>query len=73
MTSTQNITIDGVTMSRAAATNVEETGVDVAADLAALRSGEHTAESLLAHCLDGADEDRVEGWRDYVSALVAAV
>lgn len=56
----------------AALENINETGADVAGDLAALRSGEHTAESLLAFCLDGADDDRAEGWRDYVSALVAA-
>lgn len=53
--------------------NLEETGVDYWSDLEALRSGEHTAESLLAYCLDGADEDRVEAWREYVSALVGEV
>jgi hypothetical protein len=31
-----------------------------------------TRDELLAHCLDGADEDRREGWEDYVSAVVAA-
>lgn len=66
-------TVDGVTFTRAAAENIRETGCDVAADLAALRRGQQTPEGLLAHCLDGADEDRVQGWRDYVDALVAAV
>ena len=51
---------------------IDETGCDPESDLMALTTGEHTPESLLAHCRDGADEDRVQGWRDYVDALVAA-
>lgn len=62
-----------IKFSKAAQENIDETSTDVAADLAALRSGQHTRESLLAHCLDGADDDRAEGWRDYVSALCDAV
>lgn len=65
-----------VTLSTAALENFAETGLDVdltvADDVAALRSGKHTSESLLAECLDGADDDREQGWRDYVSAVVAA-
>jgi hypothetical protein len=57
-------------MSLEAAGCVEETGADVGEDMEALRSGKHTPESLLAFCLDGADDDRVQGWRDYVAALV---
>lgn len=57
----------------AALANLAETGTDYRRDLAALRSGATTEEALLEHCLDGADDDRVEGWREYVSALVAAV
>lgn len=57
---------------RAALKNINETGTDVAADLADIRSGEHTAASLLAECLYGADPDREQGWRDYVSAVAAA-
>lgn len=57
----------------AALANLEETGTDWREDMAALRCGGTTEEALLEHCLDGADEDRVEGWREYVSALVAAV
>lgn len=53
----------------AALENINETSADVDADLAALRSGEITRESLLAHCLNGADPDRVQGWNDYVAAL----
>lgn len=56
----------------AAIQNIEETSADVAADVAALRSGAHTRESLLAHCLDGADDDRAQGWHEYVDAVVAA-
>lgn len=41
-------------------------------DVDALRSGEHSRDSLLAHYLDGADEDRVQGWNDYVDAVCAA-
>lgn len=51
---------------------IAETGADHAADLAALRAGRTTPAALLAHCLDGADDDRAEGWRDYVSALETA-
>lgn len=53
--------------------NIDETGASPLDDLAQLRSGAQTAASLLEHCLDGADEDRVEGWREYVAALVEAV
>lgn len=52
--------------------NVEEAGINPMDDVTALRSGEQTRESLLAACLDGADDDRVEGWRDYVAAVAAA-
>jgi hypothetical protein len=38
-----------------------------------MRHGSITAESLLAHCLDGADADRADGWRDYVAAVVEAL
>jgi hypothetical protein len=58
-----------IKLSIAAQANVEETGCDVAADIEAIRSGEHTRESLLAHCLDGAEQDREQGWREYVSAV----
>ena len=46
-------------LSHRAQLNVEETGVVPQDDIDALHSGEHTAETLLAHCLDGADDDRV--------------
>ena len=55
--------------SLAALENIEETGCDPIEDVAAIRSGAHTRESLLAFCLKGADEDRVHGWRDYVDTI----
>ena len=64
---------NAIKFSHAAQTNIEETGADVAADLSALADGSHTRESLLAHCLDGADADREQGWREYVDALVEAL
>lgn len=57
--------------SDAALENIEETGADWTYDLERLREGRFTEESLLEHCLDGADDDRVQGWRDYVATLVA--
>lgn len=59
-------------LSRAALEAVEETGIDPADDLARLRAG-LTIPELLAECLNGADDDRVEGWLDYVAALEAVV
>lgn len=52
---------------------LEETGTNWRDDLDALRGGDHNAESLLEYCLDGADEDRHEAWRDYVTALTAVL
>ena len=66
------VTISGVEMSTAAAANVTETAADVTSDLARLRQG-LTVRQLLAECLAGADDDRSAGWRDYVTALEAAL
>lgn len=57
----------------AALANIAETGADWSADLAALRAGTLTASALLGHCLDGADDDRAEGWREYVATLEASI
>lgn len=57
----------------AAIDNIEETGADWTRDLERLRAGETTAAALLELCLEGADEDRVQGWRDYVDGLVAII
>lgn len=59
-------------LSIAAQQNVEETGIDPQDDIDAVRAGRLTRESLLAECLDGADADRVQGWNDYVDAVMAA-
>jgi hypothetical protein len=67
------VVVGGVRMSREAARCVEETGIDPADDIQAILAGTHSEPSLLAHCLDGADEDRVQGWHDYVAAIMAAV
>jgi len=68
-----NVTIHGVTMTSEAARVVAETGTDVAADLASLRSGATTIRALLAECLDGADADRVDAWHEYVESLSLAL
>jgi hypothetical protein len=59
-------------LSPAAAAAVEETGVDPADDVARVCSGKITEDDLLAECLDGADDDRIQGWRDYVTAVAVA-
>ena len=63
---------DGRTLrfSRTAQANIDETGAFPLDDLAQLRSGAQTGASLLAYCLDGADEDRADGWIEYVTTLV---
>ena len=66
---TENVTIQGVTMTRAAAENVLETGTNVTADVEAARC---LQSSWQEECLDGADEDRLQGWRDYIDAVMAA-
>jgi uncharacterized protein (DUF1786 family) len=67
----------GITMNwtPAAMEVAEETGLrhaEVADEIERVRNGELTREALLARCLDGADEDRVAGWTEYVDAVVAA-
>lgn len=64
--------VNGVTLTRAAAVNVEETGIDPSDDVQRLRAGEVTPEVLMAECLDGADDDRVDGWREYVDNVADA-
>jgi hypothetical protein len=54
---------------------VEETGLtprEIARDVADVRAGYLTRAALLALCLDGAEDDRIPGWRSYVAAVVAA-
>jgi hypothetical protein len=61
-----------IKFSQAAQESIKETGIDPAEDIAAIRSGKLTEEGLLARCLDGADEDRAEGWNEYVATVVSA-
>jgi hypothetical protein len=65
------IVVDGVELTVAAADFVRECGVDVESDLRQLLAGRSTRETLLTGSLDGADDDRVEGIREYVSAVCA--
>lgn len=61
--------------SNAALDNINETGLDtaeMAEDVGQLLRGEVLEAQLLARCLDGADEDREQGWRDYVATIVGA-
>lgn len=49
---------------------IEEAGVDVAADIEALRSGRMTHDELIERGLAGADsDDRVSGWYDYARTV----
>jgi hypothetical protein len=59
-----------VKLSPAAQANVEETGIAPMDDVDNVRAGCYTREQLLAHCLDGADADRVKGWTEYVDAVM---
>ena len=53
---------------------LEETGADWREDMAALRSGRVTRESLLEFCQDGVEtEDDMALWAEYVDTLAAAV
>ena len=62
---------DIIPMTDAASENVRECGVDARKDIARVRNG-LTADQLLSECLDGADEDQVGGWADYVDAVIEA-
>lgn len=50
---------------------IEESGADWEHDVDRLRSGDATVEELVEFCFDGAAKDRHQGWRDYLSAVVA--
>ncbi len=61
-----------VTFTAAAQACIDEFRFNPQHDIDALRDGTMTRERLLAECLDGADEDRVRGWNDYVDAVCDA-
>ena len=69
------MSINGVNLffSEAALRCIEETGTNIEDDVDALRDGSMSPAELLTHCLDGADEDRYQGWLDYVNELGRAV
>lgn len=60
-----------IRLSDAAQANVDETGTDPSVDVARVQNG-LTREALLLECIDGADDDRLLGWSEYVEAVVAA-
>jgi hypothetical protein len=65
-------TIRSYSLTTAAVECLEEVGLtdsEVDADFQAV-VGDGSA--LLTSCLEGADEDRVQGWTEYVASLVAA-
>lgn len=66
------IMLDGVRMTPSAARCAEAAGVYVAEDLYSLRAETVTPEDLLDFCLEGADDEDHQAWRDYVAALEAA-
>lgn len=57
-------------LTTAALENVEATGINPSEDLESLIAGE-TVESLLARCLNQADPEYIQGWREYVETLEA--
>ena len=50
--------------------NIDEMCTDYKYDLERITELGWTPEEILAECIEGADEDRVQGWHDYVDALV---
>jgi hypothetical protein len=73
------ITIAGVQMSEQAAECIQSVAgttkaalaAEITADVERLARGE-SSEALLAHCLDGAEPEYVQGWSEYVEAIAAA-
>lgn len=62
--------VDKRGFNRAACDFSEETGTTIEADVRRLLLGLSPAE-LLAECLDGADNDRIEGAKAYAAAVIA--
>jgi hypothetical protein len=60
-------------LSPAAQANVDQTGVNPERDVDAVRRGDHTRQTLLDQYIDNAEDDRVQGWRDYVDAIFKIV
>lgn len=66
----RNVIVSGVSMSRDAAERVAEVGCDVRLDVWQLQRGIIDEDELRAECTNGASEDRVGGWNEYVDAVV---
>lgn len=54
--------------SKSALENIEETSTEAHLDLVRVNDGLSVAD-LLVECLNGADPDRVQGWRDYCHTI----
>ena len=61
---------DAPKFSKEAVENIEAAGADWEDDIEAIKTGRHTEASLLKFCLDGATPRYVEGWHDYVDAIM---
>jgi len=73
MTTISKTTIAAYNLSTAAVEALEEAGISDAGvdeDFTHVDAADDGA-ALLRACLTGADDDRIQGWTDYVSALVA--
>lgn len=76
----QKIIVNGIELTPAAYENMQETGMleasdrsaDMARDVQNVRNGDVAVFRLRERCLDGADDDRREGWLDYVGAVARA-
>lgn len=64
------VTIQGVRMTDEAADVAIAAGVEPRYDVESIRDGFEDAESLLACCLDGADDELRDAWQEYVDAVV---
>lgn len=75
-TTTIETTINGTTytarIGHEAMRSVEFAGVDVAADIRRIVTGEATSAALLAECVDGCDPETAADWQDYVTAIEIA-
>lgn len=70
---TNNDTTELSGFSALALANIAETGLTqamIADDVRSIRDGSITQAELLLRCLDGADDDRRQGWEDYVDEIV---
>ena len=70
-----NAMLKGGWLTDAALENMAEVGIDslsADADVQAIANGTMTRDELFETCVNGADEDRIPGWSDYVAAVCGA-